>query len=52
MSPDDIDHIVLAVYDLLTIQLGCDLGDDDYDQLSSLLHDKLDPFVTRERNYN
>lgn len=52
MSPDDIDDIALAVFDLLTV-LGYDLGDDDdYDQLSSLLHDKLEPFVTRERNYN
>jgi len=51
MSPDDIDDIALDVFDLLA-DLGCDLGDDDYDQLSSLLHDKLGPFVTRERNYN
>ena len=53
MSPDDIDHIALAVYDLLVMDLGCDLGeDDDWEDLKSLLHAKLEPFVTRERNYN
>lgn len=51
MSPDDIDRIALEVFDLLTV-LGYDLLDDDYDQLSLLLYDKLEPFVTRERNYN
>lgn len=51
MSPDDIDDIALAVLDLLTV-LGYDLLDDDYDHLKDLLYDKLDLFVTRERNYN
>ena len=51
MSPDDIDRIALAVFDGL-IALGYDPLDDDYDQLKDLLYDKLDPFVTRERNYN
>lgn len=52
MSPDDIDDIALAVFDLLTIDLGYNLGDDELDQLTELLYDKLEPFVTRERNYN
>jgi hypothetical protein len=51
MSPDDIDRIALDVFDLLA-DLGCNLGDDDWDHLMDLLHDKLEPFVTRERNYN
>lgn len=53
MSPDDIDRIALAVFDLLVTDLGCDLGEDeDWEQLKDLLYDKLEPFVTRERNYN
>jgi len=51
MSPDDIDVITLAVFDLLA-SLGYDQEDEDYDHLRDLLHAKLDPFVTRERNYN
>jgi len=52
MSPDDIDRLALAVFDLL-VDLGCTLDEnDDWDQLKNLLYDKLDPFVTRERNYN
>jgi hypothetical protein len=53
MSPDDIDRIALAVFDLLTLDLGCDLdGDDDWDAIHNLLHEKLETFVTRERNHN
>lgn len=52
MSPDDIDSIALAVFELIT-SLGCDLDEnDDWDQLHWLLHDKLDKFCTRDRNYN
>jgi hypothetical protein len=53
MSPDDIDRIALAVYDLLVLDLGCDLGEgEDWEKLKNLLYDELEPFVTRERNYN
>lgn len=53
MSPDDIDRLALAVFDLLVQDLGCDLSEnDDWDQILNLLHNKLEPFVTRERNYN
>ena len=54
MSPDDIDSIALAVFDLLTLDLGLtDLNENgDFQQILDLLHDKLEPFVTRERNYN
>lgn len=52
MSPDDIDSVALAVFDLL-VDLGCTLDEnDDWDQLRDLLHDKLDRFCTRDRNYN
>jgi hypothetical protein len=51
MSPDDIDRIALDVFDLL-IDLCCNVGDGHYDHIKDLLHDKLEPFVTRERNYN
>lgn len=53
MSHDDIDTIVLKLYDFLTSTLGCALDeDDDYAALSSIMYDALDTFVTRERNYN
>ena len=53
MSPDDIDHIALAVFDLLVDDLNCNLDEDgDWDQILNLLHRKLEPFVTRDRNYN
>jgi hypothetical protein len=53
MSPDDIDSIVLDLYDLLVKDLGCPLDeDDDYAQLSDFMHEALEKFVTRDRNYN
>lgn len=53
MSPDDIDKVALAVFDLIVGDLGCDLSeDDDWLQLLNLLHDKLEPFITKDRNYN
>jgi hypothetical protein len=52
MSPDDIDRLTLNVFDLLA-DLGYELEEnDEWDQLKNLLYDKLEPFVTRERNYN
>jgi hypothetical protein len=52
MSPDDIDRLALDVYDLL-VDMGHTLEEnDEWDQLKSLLYDRLEPFVTRERNYN
>lgn len=53
MSPDDIDHVALAVFDLLTLDLGIIMDEnEDWDQIRSLLHHKLDKFCTKERNYN
>lgn len=53
MSPDDIDSVALALFDLIVGDLGCSLDeDDDWLQLLNLLHTKLEPFITRERNYN
>ena len=52
MSPDNIDSLALDVYDLL-VGMGFILDENDqWDQLKDLLQDKLEPFVTRDRNYN
>lgn len=53
MSPDDIDTVVLKLHDFLWKRLGCALDeDDDYEALQDFMYDALDPFVTRDRNYN
>jgi len=53
MSPDDIDGIVLKLHDFLLRNLDCDLDeDDDYMALQNFMEDMLDPYITRERNYN
>ena len=53
MSPDDIDSLAVDLYDFLVNVMGLDLNEDaDYEALLSLLYDKLDPFITRDRNYN
>lgn len=52
MSPDDIDRIALGVFELLG-DMGRALDEDDeWTQLHEFLCEKLDPFVTRDRNYN
>lgn len=53
MSPDDIDSLALDLHNFLVDDMGLDLNENsDYEALLSLLYDKLDPFVTRDRNYN
>lgn len=53
MSLDDIDTVVLNLYDFLTGALGCALDEnEDYEALSDFMYDALDKFVTRDRNYN
>jgi hypothetical protein len=53
MSPDDIDSIVLDLSDFLRDKLGFEHDEnDDYEQLSDFMHDVLEKFVTRDRNYN
>ena len=53
MSPDDIDSVVLKLHDFLCKRLGCALDEDnDYEALQDFMYDALDPFVTRDRNYN
>jgi len=53
MSPDDIDNLALDLHDFLVNDMGLDLnGDSDYEDLQSFLYEKLDRFVTRDRNYN
>lgn len=52
MSPDDIDHLALAVFDLF-VDIGYSLDEnDEWDQLKALLYGKLEPFCTKDRNYN
>jgi hypothetical protein len=53
MSPDDIDRIALGLHDLLVLDLGCDLSENqDWDILLEYIHEALEPYVTRDRNYN
>ena len=53
MSPDDIDSLAVDLHDFLVGDMGLDLNDDgDFNAMLSLLYEKLDPFVTRDRNYN
>jgi len=53
MSPDDIDSLALDLHDFLVDVLGLDLNEDgDFNAMLSLLYEKLDRFVTRDRNYN
>jgi len=53
MSPDDIDRIALGLHDLLVLDLGCDLSEqEDWDVLLEHMHKVLEPYVTRERNFN
>lgn len=53
MSPDDIDTVVLKLHDFLVGPLGCQLDEnDDYADLANFMHDQLEPFVSRDRNYN
>jgi hypothetical protein len=52
MSPDDIDSIVLDLNDFMHDSMGIDLDDQEYDMVHTFLHDTLDKFITRDRNYN
>jgi hypothetical protein len=54
MSPDDIDSLTLALHDfLVSDMMGLKLDEDaDYDTLRDFLYKQLEPFITRDRNYN
>jgi hypothetical protein len=65
MSPDTIDSFVLKISDWIDDRfvypddnkpIGYDWypmeDDKHYDSLSDLLHNMLEPFVTKDRNYN
>ena len=52
MSPDDIDTIVLRLHDLLTAMDRVPDDDEDYITISEFMHDALDKYCTRDRNYN
>lgn len=53
MSPDDIDSITVKLHDFLVQELGAALDEDeDFEALADFMQDTLDPFITRDRNYN
>lgn len=53
MSPDDIDRVALGLFDVLVNDLGAELDEnDDFVAILNYLQDALEPYVTRERNYN
>jgi hypothetical protein len=53
MSPDDIDNLTLNLHNFLVQQFNFPLDDEqDYVDLCEFLHDHLEKFCTRERNYN
>ena len=52
MSPDDNDVIAVDLHDMLLAR-GIQLDDDDdFTAIYDFLHDKFEPFFTRDRNYN
>lgn len=53
MSPDDIDSLVLDLHDFLRYDLDIAINDtSQYSSLSDFMHNALEKFVTRDRNYN
>jgi len=51
MSPDDIDSLALDLHNFLVDDMP-DARITDYGDLRDFLYEKLDRFVTRDRNYN
>lgn len=53
MSPDDIDSLTLKLHNFLVKEFNFPLDEEqDYLDLCDFLHDNLEQFVTKERNYN
>ena len=53
MSPDDVDSVVLKLYDFLVQTLGANIDEDeDYRALQLWMLNAFDPFYTKDRNYN
>ena len=52
MSPDDIDDLVFKLHNLLVAMDRVPDDDDDYCTISAFVHDELDKFCTRDRNWN
>jgi hypothetical protein len=53
LNHDDIDSLAVDLYNFLVDDMGLELGDDDdFNAMLSLLYNKLDPFITRNRNFN
>jgi hypothetical protein len=53
MSPDNVDNLVVAVVELIE-SWPKGWADDDrlYSEFYDLVHAKLEPFITKDRNYN
>lgn len=53
MSPDNVDNLVVAIVDLIeSWPKGWPDDDELYGNFCDLVHDKLEPFITKDRNYN
>ena len=53
MSPDDIDSLVVHLSDFLVKDLGCAIDEnEDFEALLDFMHNALEPYVKRDRNYN
>ena len=52
MSPDDINDLVYDLHEFMLDSMGVLFDDDEYDMLYNFMQNKLDPFVTKERNHN
>jgi hypothetical protein len=52
VSPDDINNIVFELHNLLTAMDRVPDDDDDYVTIQNFMYEALEPFVTRDQNYN
>ena len=52
MSIDDINDFSLNLYEFMYKSLGIMFEDEEYDILYNFILNELDPFITKERNYN
>lgn len=53
MSPDDVDSIVLKLSDKLDAAFDIDFyNDTHYEILRTIVENVMEPYITRDRNYN
>ena len=53
MSPDDIDYLCLDLHSFLINHFDCKIDENrEFGLLHDYLHEALEKFVTRDRNYN